>query len=502
LPKAFLTIEHNDLTKNTSSKEAIGNKNYRENHEDEIHVLSYTHKGHNKLDNDSNNLHLILGPLVIVKHLDKSSPLLMNEMTQGANIGTVSLDIYRDTMTSGREKYLNMTLHDTIIVDTKTFSDGTDTPKQEISFSYKDIEYSHLGALTFASTIAYTNNYIPDPTGIQHKPVLEKASFVANNNDRADISVAGIYSPISVKIDTSYVEAGAEGTIEVYDDNWGMPKTHILKEPVKFTVGGDSTVIPLELFRDPSDMIRFIKDDLDVEPMSPASSDFKELIRPRERMEGKDIELYAKVTIAGQTKTTKKLRVHRKLSTALQNAPKNKGIIIRAIRPLSLFSDLTEGDILGIENSGLLHEQLFLVDANTNIGLLGQDAGIGRDLIKHTNTNNIEPYVVKQILVDEKYIMQDIAHEVAMKKHDEFVATSTETLNKPHKNIDTNEFTEFLQVDYGMVGGYNCQAYIEEVVDIFNERKDLPPPKTQQEVEADEAMQKLSEKLDRMEKNR
>ncbi|PCI26493.1 MAG: hypothetical protein COB67_10015, partial [SAR324 cluster bacterium] len=169
-------------------------------------------------------------------------------------------------------------------------------------------------------------------------------------------------------------------------------------------------------------------------------------------------------------------------------------LVIRAIRKLSALSDFKEGNIAGIENSALLHEHLFFVDDKTDIGLLGQDAGVG-----HDKTENLDKYVVKAVYKDEERIMKSIAHEVALKRHQEFVGDKGST--KIGKILE-KKFTEGIQVDYGLVGGYNCQAYVKEVVDTFNARRAIPNSKITEQIEADEATNKLIQKLERMESHR
>lgn len=479
---AFMTIKYSDITKGASSEEALGNTLYVKNHEDEIHVLECMDGAHTQTDMKTNNLHLMHKPLVITKHLDKTSPLLMNELSQGMNLGKVTIDFYRNTMTSGQELYYRITMHDTILIRGELFSDENGDAKEKISFAYKDIEKGHLASSTFATTKVFVPIKNPKDTTKIDNPTLNNVDFIWKEY-KLKVTHAGLYAPIVLKIDTSHIEQGAEGIIELYDDNWGMPKTHITKEPIKFTVGGGnpentSTEMPLALFKDPNPVIKFIRDDIDQEPiraMTLGVDGYKDMTKPLERAEGKQIELYAKVTIAGQTKTSDKLIVDRKLSRALMHAPKDEKLVIRAIRKLSALSDFKEGNIAGIENSALLHEHLFFVDDKTDIGLLGQDAGVG-----HDKAENLDKYVVKAVYKDEENIYKDIAHRVAVKKHEEFIGVS-ETRERADK-ASKKEFFEGIKADYGMVGGYNCQAYVEEVIDTadafmknFNAKKEEKP---------------------------
>ncbi len=155
----FMTIEYNDISKGASSKDAIGNILYVKGYEDQIHVLECSHGTHTKLDSETNNLHTVHNPLTITKNVDKTSPLLMNELSAGMNLGKVIIDFYRNTMTSGLEHYYYITLHDTILTGAKLFSDEHGDAKEKISFSFKDIEQGHTMASTYASTREYVNPY-------------------------------------------------------------------------------------------------------------------------------------------------------------------------------------------------------------------------------------------------------------------------------------------------------------------------------------------------------
>lgn len=75
-----------------STQESVGNKGLNE-HVDEIMILALTHN----ISSFENNRHATHSPLVISKHVDKSSPLLARALSTREEINCV-INLYRTSM--------------------------------------------------------------------------------------------------------------------------------------------------------------------------------------------------------------------------------------------------------------------------------------------------------------------------------------------------------------------------------------------------------------------
>ncbi|MCD6308236.1 MAG: Hcp family type VI secretion system effector [Candidatus Latescibacteria bacterium] len=85
-------------------------------------------------------------PLVITKHIDKSSPSIMQACTSGEQFSEVELHFYHITDTGQEEHYYTIMLNNAIIVSVKNSKNMTFLPEnkpyhdmEEVSFTYSKI---------------------------------------------------------------------------------------------------------------------------------------------------------------------------------------------------------------------------------------------------------------------------------------------------------------------------------------------------------------------------
>ena len=151
----YMTVNNPDgcLTEEACSKESIGSF-FKSEFEEQALVLSYAHR----VSVPTNSLTgQVTGTrkheyLKVTKLVDKSSPLLLNELTAPSELEVI-LEFYRTPdETSGGEKvhYYTVTLQRAKVVSLETLSpdildsanDGY-TPYEEVTFTYGAIEANH-----------------------------------------------------------------------------------------------------------------------------------------------------------------------------------------------------------------------------------------------------------------------------------------------------------------------------------------------------------------------
>jgi type VI secretion system secreted protein Hcp len=148
----FVSIEGSAqglITEGAFTPDSVGNI-YQDGHENESFVKSVSHNI--KIARDS-KAGLPVGqrshqPLVIVKLVDKSSPLLYNAVTKGETLSKVEVKWYRTGYNGKIENYFTTTLEDAVIVDIFSDIDGDGTPIERVAFAYRKILWRHEKAST------------------------------------------------------------------------------------------------------------------------------------------------------------------------------------------------------------------------------------------------------------------------------------------------------------------------------------------------------------------
>ncbi|MEF9898996.1 MAG: Hcp family type VI secretion system effector [Pseudomonas sp.] len=130
-----------------STQESVGNKGLNE-HVDEIMILALTHN----ISSFENNRHAIHSPLVISKHVDKSSPLLARALSTREEINCV-INLYRTSIFGGREMYYSIKLEGAQLSDL-TFdmpdvvSHNDAEAQEQLAIKYRSIIWTHHAAGT------------------------------------------------------------------------------------------------------------------------------------------------------------------------------------------------------------------------------------------------------------------------------------------------------------------------------------------------------------------
>jgi type VI secretion system secreted protein Hcp len=148
----FVSIEGSSqglITEGAFTPDSVGNI-YQEGHENESYVKSVSHDILIARDPKSG---LPTGqrshqPLVIVKLVDKSSPLLYNAIAKTETLTKVEIKWYRTGYDGKIENYFTTTLEDAIIVDITSEINVEGVPIEKISFSYRKILWRHEKAST------------------------------------------------------------------------------------------------------------------------------------------------------------------------------------------------------------------------------------------------------------------------------------------------------------------------------------------------------------------
>ena len=129
-----------------STQDSIGNK-CQVGHADQILVLSLNHT----MTTVSNVSSAVHSPLLIHKHLDKSSPLLAQAMADREEL-SCEIDLYR-TANGGQQKYYTLRLIGARIVglsldipDVLLFNDAP--PTEQVMLRYEQITWTHHVAST------------------------------------------------------------------------------------------------------------------------------------------------------------------------------------------------------------------------------------------------------------------------------------------------------------------------------------------------------------------
>ncbi|ATM75351.1 Secreted protein hcp [Serratia fonticola] len=124
--------------------DSIGNR-YQVGHEDDIFVLSYQHLA-------TRSQHVNHQPVIILKLIDKSSPLIAACMDNNEEI-ECNIQFLRTSVNGGLERYYSIRLGGATIVAIKcdyphSINDNGMIPQEAISIKYRDITRNHESCST------------------------------------------------------------------------------------------------------------------------------------------------------------------------------------------------------------------------------------------------------------------------------------------------------------------------------------------------------------------
>lgn len=130
-----------------SDLDSIANK-CQSAHLDEIMVLSFAHS----ISNLDNTKHATHNPLIIIKYIDKATPLIAQAVASREVVDCV-LNFYRMGLNGNQEKYFTIKVWDGLIVDQQLEMPHSvllnDQEAQEhLAIRYRDISWTHHTANT------------------------------------------------------------------------------------------------------------------------------------------------------------------------------------------------------------------------------------------------------------------------------------------------------------------------------------------------------------------
>ncbi len=141
----YMTITGNKqglISAGCSSQESIGNK-CQAGHRDEIMVLALNHG----MENIGNTKHATHAPVVIIKNVDKSSPLLAQALTTREVINC-PINFYRASSYGTQEKFYTIELEGGQIADLMldmphALLQNEAEPQERLSVRYRSITWTH-----------------------------------------------------------------------------------------------------------------------------------------------------------------------------------------------------------------------------------------------------------------------------------------------------------------------------------------------------------------------
>ncbi|VXC73738.1 Hemolysin-coregulated protein [Enterobacterales bacterium 8AC] len=132
-----------------NTKESIGNK-FQHTHKDEILVYNFQHM----ITRQDNTNHQ---PVIVVKPIDKSSPLLAKCITNNEEFDCL-FSFYRTNENGGVELYYKIKLGRATLASLKTdfphsLNNNSLTPQEILSIKYKDITWINVACSTESYSI-------------------------------------------------------------------------------------------------------------------------------------------------------------------------------------------------------------------------------------------------------------------------------------------------------------------------------------------------------------
>lgn len=180
----FATIKGSSqglISHGATTPESIGNCHVH-NHEDEILVKSFQYGA-------SNPIHVGSGqplgqgnskPFVLIKQIDKSTPLLLNAISTTETLPEILVKSYRTAYNGKHEHYLTVRLKDAII----THIDHNNS-KESVYFSYKTMMIEHVQASTVAEVLWKSAPVVLDKV-TQDRIAKRAESYFNQTNDKLE----------------------------------------------------------------------------------------------------------------------------------------------------------------------------------------------------------------------------------------------------------------------------------------------------------------------------
>ncbi|WP_434676996.1 Hcp family type VI secretion system effector [Pseudomonas sp. R1-18] len=153
-------VKQNKITDGASSEDSLGEA-FEEKRQDEVMVISYEHVIESPRDRVTgcSSGTCAHGHVKITKVMDKSSPQLMQALTEGEPLTEVTIRWYR-TVQGQPQHYFTTTLEDARVVKKHDYMHNRQDPNlahfthlEDVSFSYGKIIQTHLAAGSEASAV-------------------------------------------------------------------------------------------------------------------------------------------------------------------------------------------------------------------------------------------------------------------------------------------------------------------------------------------------------------
>jgi type VI secretion system secreted protein Hcp len=143
-----------DITKDASGPKSMGNLGQK-GHENEVIVQAFRHEVVTPTDPQSGQPtgQRVHRPVIVTKVYDKTSPQLYQALCTGERLTEVEIHWFRTSKEGKQEHYFTHKLTDAVIVNIKAVMPNCQDPSQssfthleEVAFSYRKIEWTHVVA--------------------------------------------------------------------------------------------------------------------------------------------------------------------------------------------------------------------------------------------------------------------------------------------------------------------------------------------------------------------
>jgi len=157
-----MTVEgatQGNITEGAFTEDSVGNI-WQEGHEDEVLVQAFNHSVMIPRDPQSGQPSGLRThrPVTVTKIFDKASPLMYQALCNGELLPKVEIKWYRTAPSGVQEHYFTIKLTDAICVDIQSYMPNCQDPAnqsfthlEDVSFSYRSIEWTHEVASTTGS---------------------------------------------------------------------------------------------------------------------------------------------------------------------------------------------------------------------------------------------------------------------------------------------------------------------------------------------------------------
>ena len=159
---AYMTVEgatQGNITQGAFTEDSVGNI-WQEGHEDEVLIQAFNHSVMIPRDPQSGQPSGLRThrPVTVTKIFDKASPLMYQALCNGELLPKVEIKWYRTAPSGVQEHYFTIKLTDAICVDIQSYMPNCQDPAnqsfthlEDVSFSYRSIEWTHEVASTTGS---------------------------------------------------------------------------------------------------------------------------------------------------------------------------------------------------------------------------------------------------------------------------------------------------------------------------------------------------------------